>query len=140
MQRLIRKFGFGVVMAIALTAWMHAASAPVADAAMARDREAVKTLLTGGADVNAAQGDGMDRAALGGKKRRCRAHADAAVRRREREGHDAPWRVHAADDGGRTGPRHRDCGARLGRRRCESRQRAGHDGVDAGRAVRQPQA
>jgi len=59
MQRLIRKFGFGVVMAIALTAWMHAASAPVADAAMARDREAVKTLLTGGADVNAAQGDGM---------------------------------------------------------------------------------
>ena len=59
MQRLIRKFGFGVVMAIALTAWMHAASAPVADAAMARDREAVKTLLKGGADVNAAQGDGM---------------------------------------------------------------------------------
>ncbi len=33
--------------------------APVADAAMARDREAVKALLKDGADVNAAQGDGM---------------------------------------------------------------------------------
>src|SRR5829696_3728797 len=33
--------------------------APVADAAMAHDREAVKTLLKNGADVNAAQGDGM---------------------------------------------------------------------------------
>ena len=36
-----------------------AAPAPVADAAMSRDREAVKTLLKSGADVNAAQGDGM---------------------------------------------------------------------------------
>ena len=59
MQRLIRKLGIGSVIAIALTAWLHAASAPVADAAMTRDREAVKTLLKGGADVNAAQGDGM---------------------------------------------------------------------------------
>jgi len=59
MQRVIRKLGIGSVIAIALTAWLHAASAPVADAAMARDREAVKTLLKGGADVNAAQGDGM---------------------------------------------------------------------------------
>jgi uncharacterized protein len=60
MQRLIRKFGFGGVMAITLTAWLSAAGpAPVADATMARDREAVKTLLKNGADVNAAQGDGM---------------------------------------------------------------------------------
>jgi uncharacterized protein len=59
MQRVIRKLGIGSVIAIALTAWLHAASAPVADAAMARDREAVKTLLKNGADVNAAQGDGM---------------------------------------------------------------------------------
>jgi len=59
MQRVICKLGIGSVIAIALTAWLHAASAPVADAAMARDREAVKTLLKNGADVNAAQGDGM---------------------------------------------------------------------------------
>jgi ankyrin repeat protein len=60
MQRLIRKFGVGGLMAIALTAWLSAAGpAPVADAAMSKDREAVKTLLKNGADVNAAQGDGM---------------------------------------------------------------------------------
>ena len=60
MQRLIRKLSVGGVVAIALTAWLSAAgSAPVADAAMAKDREAVKTLLKNGADVNAAQGDGM---------------------------------------------------------------------------------
>jgi len=34
-------------------------SSPVADAAMRGDREAVRTLLRQGADVNAAQGDGM---------------------------------------------------------------------------------
>jgi ankyrin repeat protein len=45
-----------LVLTISLTA---AASAPVADAAMSRDREAIKTLLKNGADVNAAQGDGM---------------------------------------------------------------------------------
>lgn len=60
MQRMIRKLSIGGVIAIALTAWLSAAApAPVADAAMSRDREAVKTLLKGGADVNAAQGDGM---------------------------------------------------------------------------------
>src|SRR5688572_15710605 len=60
MQRLIRKLGIGSVIAIALTTWLHAAGpAPVADAAMARNRDAVKALLTNGADVNAAQGDGM---------------------------------------------------------------------------------
>jgi ankyrin repeat protein len=60
MQRSIRKFGIGSVLALALTAWLGAAGpAPVADAAMAHDREAVKTLLKSGADVNAAQGDGM---------------------------------------------------------------------------------
>jgi ankyrin repeat protein len=60
MQRLIRKFGFGSVIALALTAWLNAAGpAPVADAAMAHDRDAVKALLKSGADVNAAQGDGM---------------------------------------------------------------------------------
>src|SRR5829696_8693537 len=60
MQRSVRKLGFASVIAIALVAWLNAAGpAPVADAAMAHDREAVKTLLKDGADVNAAQGDGM---------------------------------------------------------------------------------
>ena len=59
MQRASRKLGVGLAIVVALGAWLHAASAPVADAAMARDREAVKTLLKNGADVNAAQGDGM---------------------------------------------------------------------------------
>jgi ankyrin repeat protein len=60
MQRMIRKLSFSSLIAVGLVAWLGAAGpAPVADAAMARDREAVKTLLKGGADVNAAQGDGM---------------------------------------------------------------------------------
>jgi ankyrin repeat protein len=37
----------------------RAADAPVADAAMRSDVESVRTLVRGGADVNAAQGDGM---------------------------------------------------------------------------------
>jgi ankyrin repeat protein len=37
----------------------QAAASPVADAAMRGDTEGVRTLLRGGADVNAAQGDGM---------------------------------------------------------------------------------
>src|SRR5918993_134332 len=60
MKRVVRNLSVGGVIAIMLGAWLHAAGpAPVAEAAMARDREAVKTLLKGGADVNAAQGDGM---------------------------------------------------------------------------------
>jgi uncharacterized protein len=60
MQRASRKLSIGFVIAMTLGAWLHAAGpAPVADAAMARDREAVKALLKTGADVNAAQGDGM---------------------------------------------------------------------------------
>src|SRR5262245_43038941 len=45
--------------AVGLSALLHAASAPVADAAQAGDRDAVKALLKQAADVNAAQGDGM---------------------------------------------------------------------------------
>ena len=49
-----------VVVALALSAWVNAAGpAPVAEAAMKRDQEAVRTLLKNGEDVNAAQGDGM---------------------------------------------------------------------------------
>ena len=58
MQRAIRHFGFAAFV-IAFGAWLQAASAPVADAAMKRDTEAVRALLKNGADVNAAQGDGM---------------------------------------------------------------------------------
>lgn len=48
-------------VAFVLTATLSASSfdTPVADAAMRGDAAAVKALLTGGADVNAAQGDGM---------------------------------------------------------------------------------
>src|SRR5262245_48778261 len=47
--------------AVGLTALLGAAnsSAPVADSAMKGDRDAVRTLLKQGADVSAAQGDGM---------------------------------------------------------------------------------
>ncbi len=50
-----------LVALVALTAMVGAAPAvsPVADAAMKGDREAVRTLIQQGADVNAAQGDGM---------------------------------------------------------------------------------
>lgn len=47
---------------LCLTAWVGAAppaGAPVADAAMRGDRDALRTLLQQGADANAAQGDGM---------------------------------------------------------------------------------
>jgi ankyrin repeat protein len=56
----MRKTVTAVVIALALGAWLNAAGpAPVADAAMKRDIDAVRTLLKNGADVNAAQGDGM---------------------------------------------------------------------------------
>ena len=57
MKRLI---SFASLIALLLTITISAAStAPVADAAMTKDRETVKTLLKNGSDVNAAQGDGM---------------------------------------------------------------------------------
>jgi ankyrin repeat protein len=46
-------------LALTLTGLGAAAEAPVADAAMRGDVEKVRTLLREGADVNAAQGDGM---------------------------------------------------------------------------------
>ncbi len=59
-MNLMRTLRFSVVGALALTALIHAApSAPVADAAMQGNRDAVRTLLKQAADVNAAQGDGM---------------------------------------------------------------------------------
>ena len=50
------------LVALGLVAFLAAApapDAPVADAAMRGDVEAVKELIKGGADVNASQGDGM---------------------------------------------------------------------------------
>jgi ankyrin repeat protein len=55
-----KKLGLQVGLALALVTSVHVQSrAPVADAAQRGDTEAVRTLLRDGADVNAAQGDGM---------------------------------------------------------------------------------
>jgi len=48
-----------VVLALALAGGFSASDGTVADAAKARDVAAVRALLKQGADVNAAQGDGM---------------------------------------------------------------------------------
>src|SRR5262249_42118825 len=57
---MMRTIRFSAIGAIALTALLHAAaSAPVADAAMDGNRDAVKALLKQAAEVNASQGDGM---------------------------------------------------------------------------------
>src|SRR5689334_24654414 len=48
-----------LVLAITLVIGLHASTSDVADAAKAKDAAAVKALLKSGADVNAAQGDGM---------------------------------------------------------------------------------
>jgi len=53
----------GVLASLAAAVWLSAAAAasgraPVSEAAMNRDREAVRALLKQGADVNAAQNDG----------------------------------------------------------------------------------
>src|SRR6478736_8578785 len=56
-----RWFGLTLSVALVATAWLAAApsTTPVADAAMKGDRDAVRALLKQGADVGAAQGDGM---------------------------------------------------------------------------------
>jgi ankyrin repeat protein len=56
-----RHFRSGLIVALSCTFMLAAAPAdpPVADAAMKGDIEAVRSLLKQGADVNAAQGDGM---------------------------------------------------------------------------------
>ena len=60
MTRSIRTVVMSVVGVVTLSAWLHGAGpTPIADAAKARDREAVRALLKQGGDVNAAHGDGM---------------------------------------------------------------------------------
>jgi uncharacterized protein len=59
-MNLIRTLRAAAVGALALTALLSAApSAPVADAAMQGNKDAVRSLLKQAADVNGAQGDGM---------------------------------------------------------------------------------
>jgi uncharacterized protein len=59
-RRLVRGFCASVAGALSLSALLTAAvNAPVADAAMQGDKDAVRALLKDAADVNAAQGDGM---------------------------------------------------------------------------------
>jgi ankyrin repeat protein len=58
--RLFGGFSVSAIGALCLSAVLHAtSSAPVADAAMQGDRNAVRSLLKQAADVNAAQDDGM---------------------------------------------------------------------------------
>ena len=57
-----RRLGLNFIAALCMSALLAAAApetSAVADAAMRGDRETVRTLLKQGADVNAAQGDGM---------------------------------------------------------------------------------
>ena len=59
MKRAFGKVSVAIVLVV-MGAWLNAAGpAPVAEAAMKRDKEAVRSLLKSGEDVNAAQGDGM---------------------------------------------------------------------------------
>lgn len=58
-KRFFTSLCLSVLGALALSVVLHAADAPVADAAMKGDKEGVRELLKSGADVNAAQGDGM---------------------------------------------------------------------------------
>ena len=54
-----KAWGLGLGLAAILITATHASSTDVADAAKRKDAATVKELLRSGADVNAAQGDGM---------------------------------------------------------------------------------
>ena len=59
-MRSLRLIAFVATLCLTALTWVSAAiDAPVADAAMRQDADAVRALLATGADVNAAQGDGM---------------------------------------------------------------------------------
>ena len=55
----MRTLALALAVAACSSVLASTADSPVADAAMSRDAETARTLLRGGADVNAAQGDGM---------------------------------------------------------------------------------
>ena len=108
MRKVIRGIGIVGVIALALSVMVNAAGpAPVADAVMKRDAEAVRTLIKGGADVNAAQGDGMTALHWAARNGDVEHDAAAAVCRRQRQGQHAAGRLHAAAAGGAAGPRRR---------------------------------
>lgn len=58
MRRSVQRF-FGGLVILASVGWILPPEAPVADAARARDVDAVRAALAKGADVDAAHGDGM---------------------------------------------------------------------------------
>jgi ankyrin repeat protein len=103
-RRIMSSLCLSAVGAVCLSAVLAASSTPVADAAMRGDRGAVRTLLKGGADVNAAQGDGMTAlhwAALAGDTELVQMliHAGANLRATTRLGGYTP--LHLAAKGSR---------------------------------------
>jgi ankyrin repeat protein len=104
MTRIVRGFCASVAGALFLSAIVHAASAPVADAAMRGDKDTLRTLLKQGADVNQSQGDGMTAlhwAATNGNMELVEMllYAGANVRATTRLGGYTP--LHIATQGGR---------------------------------------
>ena len=134
----MRSASIAGAIAFAFTAWLTAAGpAPVADAAMKRDADAVRTLLKNGDDVNAAQGDGMTAlhwAARNGDAELAQMllYAGANVKATTRLGGYTPLLM-AADQG------HAAVIAALltGGADAKARQRAGHHAADAGGGVGQ---
>ena len=59
MRNTLRVNAVGALLAAAAMFWVLPPDSPVADAAARGDLEVVRSLVKGGADVNAAQGDGM---------------------------------------------------------------------------------
>lgn len=104
MRGIVKGLGASAAIAAVLSAMLHAAAvAPVADAAMNGDKEAVRALLKQGADVNQAQGDGMTAlhwAAASGHVDLVKTllYAGANVRATTRLGAYAP--LHVASQGG----------------------------------------
>ena len=103
MNHIMRALGAGIVAAVVFSVFVHAASAPVADAAMRGDKETLRALLKQGADVNQPQGDGMTAlhwAATGGSMDLVEAllYAGANVRATTRLGGYAP--LHVASQAG----------------------------------------
>src|SRR5512142_3016479 len=59
---MLRKSLFATIGALAVTALLHASAAPpdsIVTAASAGDKDAIRSMLKAGADVNQAEGDGM---------------------------------------------------------------------------------
>jgi ankyrin repeat protein len=100
----VNRIGIGACAALCLAAALSAAAdAPIVEAAMRRDRDAVRSLLKEGADVNAAQGDGttaLHWAASGGDSELTSMllYAGASVRAATRLGRHTP--LHLASRAG----------------------------------------